>query len=253
VYMVYDRTSCRTGRALRKSLGLPGGLPPHFERHPEVDFLIRWGSSQGRDAAVTLNKATSVALAANKYAALEAMQREGVRTVPFSRNPATLEGTVFGRSQWHAGGTDIVVADADNAYGHHHYTQFIPSEYEMRLHICDEELVRAQVKKGVAEGDIPIRNHARGYHFTPFVGRRPNKERVDTAAAAVKSLGLDFGAVDLLVGVDGRSHVLEVNTSAGCCRPTGLLWAGALLSAARERGVDLRLDERHLGVLSPNE
>ena len=255
--MLYDRTSCRTGRALRKSLGLPGGLPPHYERHPEQDFLIRWGSTAGRDAAITLNARDAVARAANKYEALRVMQDAGVRVVPFSKNPAELQGTILGRSLNHTGGRDVRVYPAGMLDGmwraHHHYTQFIPSSHEMRIHVCDGEMVRAQIKKGEEECDFPIRNHDNGYTFVPFVRQRPNAERIQVAVDAVKALGLDFGAVDLLCGRDGRSYVLEVNSSAGCCRPTGALWAGALLSAARERGIALRLDERHLEVLSPDE
>jgi D-alanine-D-alanine ligase-like ATP-grasp enzyme len=33
--------------------------------------------------------------------------------------------------------------------------------------------------------------------------------------SAVNTLGLDFGAVDLIVAKDGRVYVLEVNTAPG--------------------------------------
>jgi len=35
------------------------------------------------------------------------------------------------------------------------------------------------------------------------------------SVGAVKALGLDYGAVDVVLGVNGRFYVLEVNTAVG--------------------------------------
>lgn len=99
-----------------------------------------------------------------------------------------------------------------------YFTEFVPSEREMRLHIFQGRCIGAQNKRWEGEGEqpgIPIRNHDRGWVFVPLVRSSPNSERIAVAVAAVEALGLDFGAVDLLVTPGGGSCVLEVNTAPG--------------------------------------
>lgn len=255
-YMLYDRRSSRTGRALRRALGLRGGMPSHFERHPENDFLIRWGSTAGEDARITINPRQCVVRAANKLLSLQVLREAGVLVPDHSEVPFELEYPMLGRSRTHHGGTDIVVytEQTTGMLGRHHFfTQFVPSTHEMRIHIAGGEMIRAQVKRGENEPEIPIRNHAQGYSFAPYTHTQPHERRVEAARRAVAALELDFGAVDLLAGTDGETYVLEVNTGVGCCRPTGMIYMDALHRIARERGVELRRDERHLDVLSPDE
>lgn len=56
--------------------------------------------------------------------------------------------------------------------------------------------------------------------------RNPRKvltpEQSETAIKAVQSLGLDFGAVDMVIGDDGNAYVLEVNTGPSLQVETGL-------------------------------
>lgn len=60
-----------------------------------------------------------------------------------------------------------------------------------------------------------IQNYSQGFRFrSPRYN--PNQERLDAAVKAVEALGLDFGAVDLLIGEDRQTYVLEVNTAPSC-------------------------------------
>jgi D-alanine-D-alanine ligase-like ATP-grasp enzyme len=68
---------------------------------------------------------------------------------------------------------------------------------------------------------------------------------------AVVALGLDFGAVDLLIGDDGQTYVLEVNTAPACSPMTAACYIGAFqrLLGLPEEQIDLtRLD-----ILSPDQ
>jgi glutathione synthase/RimK-type ligase-like ATP-grasp enzyme len=89
------------------------------------------------------------------------------------------------------------------------------------------KVIRSQIKVG-EDGDLPIRNHANGYTFIPFVTKQPLQSRLDTAIEAVAALGLDFGAVDMLCLPDGTERVLEVNTAAACDEPTLLCYLDAI-------------------------
>lgn len=136
----------------------------------------------------------------------------------FSTNPVDFgDATFLGRKRSHFGGRDITVFEGFHTESvfSDFFTEFVPSENEMRLHVFRGELIGAQVKKWVGEGDvpeIPIRNHDRGWVFVPYMRKRPNQSRIDAAIAAVGALGLDFGAVDIL---SERDTILEVNTAPG--------------------------------------
>ena len=57
-----------------------------------------------------------------------------------------------------------------------------------------------------------IKNVSNGYVFkTPKRGLNGSRHRA--AIGAVSALGLDFGAVDLIVDANGKEYVLEVNTA----------------------------------------
>lgn len=90
-----------------------------------------------------------------------------------------------------------------------------------------DRVIRSQIKKG-EDGDLPIRNHDNGYTFVTFTEKRPHQSRLDTAVAAVKALGLEFGAVDMLLLPDGSERVLEVNTAPSCDGATLMAYLDAI-------------------------
>jgi glutathione synthase/RimK-type ligase-like ATP-grasp enzyme len=65
--------------------------------------------------------------------------------------------------------------------------------------------------------------------------RKLNKSRTDAAVKAVEALGLDFGAVDLVVDHQGLEYVLEVNTAPACSPKTLQAYAFQLANLIRER------------------
>jgi hypothetical protein len=83
--------------------------------------------------------------------------------------------------------------------------------------VVNDEVIRVQGKflDNPKQAQAHIRNYATGYRFRA-PRRRLKPERLTMAVEAVKSLGLDFGAVDLLVADDGLGYVLEVNTAPSC-------------------------------------
>jgi glutathione synthase/RimK-type ligase-like ATP-grasp enzyme len=56
------------------------------------------------------------------------------------------------------------------------------------------------------------RNFRNGFEFQPVT----NISRISSLGnSALDAIGLDFGAVDILVGMDNQVYVLEVNTAPG--------------------------------------
>ena len=221
MYILYNGATSPTGRALRQALGCHGGKLAHYSRQRESISVVRWGVSRGEDAARVLNPGNAVAKAANKLESLRIMQEAGVNVPRFSTNPADFgDATFLGRRRSHTGGRDVQVFGGmhTTAVFSDYFTEFVPSDREMRLHIFLGECIGAQNKRYEGEGDVPevpIRNHDRGWVFVPLERSRPHASRIEVGVAAVEAHGLDFGAVDVLCTAGGGTTVLEVNTAPG--------------------------------------
>lgn len=219
---------------MAETLGVESGIGL---RGTTPDVLIRWGSQRTVpvEVPIVLNRPEALARASDKLAALRVMQEAGVRC-PDVTDDAGIAAlwhetphTVIGRTRRGFGGEGIVIYDRDDELGmdHEMYTIFIHGAREYRLHVVGNEVVRAQQKVPTDEPHA-IRNHKNGYRFTGIVSRRLHSNRYEAATAAVKALGLDFGAVDLLIGEDDQPYVLEVNTAPACSPLTARVYAEAL-------------------------
>jgi glutathione synthase/RimK-type ligase-like ATP-grasp enzyme len=100
------------------------------------------------------------------------------------------------------------------------YTQYFKGRDEFRVHVVRGEVIDVQQKKarhtdeGV-EVNQTVRNLANGWVFCREGVVAPDIV-VDAAKGAVRTLGLDFGAVDIKCNRQGtRCAVLEVNTAPG--------------------------------------
>jgi len=180
---------------------------------------------------------TTPALNANagqhdKLAQFRLMREGGVRVPDFTANGGLVSiqnplgdfsGVWFGRKLRHRGGTDIALVlqledfAARRASGSEFFTKFIPSTAEYRVWIYRRKHLGTYVKvlrhpsqyRGIG------RNYDNGFAFNLVDSDAVPRAAVDMAAQAVTSLGLDFGAVDMLLGKDGQYYVLEVNTAPG--------------------------------------
>jgi hypothetical protein len=102
--VLYTNPSSVTGRAIGRAFGGAWGtarIANRRRRH--LTYLVRWGSSRQVPWTVDeeVNCRDSVALAANKYAALECLSAHGVPTVPrfFSDRTFTEEELTSYRDQ----------------------------------------------------------------------------------------------------------------------------------------------------------
>jgi hypothetical protein len=246
MFFLYHARSAPTGRVLAEALGAEHGTTCPAP----TDVLIRWGSRVGPDGAHQrrINNVSAIAAASDKLGSLSKLREAGVRVPDFSTDPTELEFPFLGRKRSHARGTDVVLCLQAGDYKRRprdYYVQYVPTLREFRVHVVGDEVIRVQGKfLDHPELAVPwIRNHAHGYRFRA-PRRRLNRGRLEQAVLAVKALGLDFGAVDLLIGDDGQTYVLEVNTAPSCSPLTG----GAYI-AAFQRLLGLGDDEINLGRL----
>jgi hypothetical protein len=221
--MLYKMAGRPTGREIGRGLGLPFGTSPYFCRTRENwEVAIRWGGAESpeRDTHRTLNKASGIRNS-GKITTFRLLSDADIPIPEWTCDPhvAIQWGvTYLGRTTTDRGGRGINIYSPGEAPNGRHplYVQLVPNCREYRLHVVQGEVVSLQRKylerpEADAHEGI-IKNHENGYVFkTPE--RDLNKSRKDAAIAAVECLGLDFGAVDLVIDENGKEYVLEVNTA----------------------------------------
>lgn len=224
----YNNSSA-SAKALANALGIK--RVKHEGKALKTDVLINWGSSNiTRKFALiekTLNYPGYVANAINKLTTLSLLSQAGVVAPSFTQERQEAvewlaEGSVVVARlvlNGHSGeGIEIVeneLALPDAPL----YTKYIKKAEEYRIHVGSGNVIfqqRKARKKEVPDEKVnwQVRNLAGGFIFANDgvdAGQAVCKE----AIAAVVALGLDFGAVDIIVGKDGRAYVLEVNTACG--------------------------------------
>lgn len=193
------------------------------------DYIINWGSHRidTRSRARVINNPGAVAEASNKIAAFSRMTRAGVRTPRWTTARSEAQA-------WNNEGRDgrrIIVRRLTSASEGRGievveprstvppaplYTQYIPKDDEWRVHVMRGQVIDS-AKKLLRRGGARsyVRNTANGYIFARQ-GLTVPPDVAQQSVAAVAALGLDFGAVDVVIHkTTGEAHVLEVNTAPG--------------------------------------
>jgi len=218
----------RSGRQLAREIGirLVRTRNSRFTARA-TDLILNWGSTE-RPAALAdarwLNKPEAVALAVDKLRAFERMEREDVATVQFTgdRDKAAEwsergSAVVVRRQLRGTGGAGIILRrPGESIPDAPLYTRYFRAQDEYRLHVYRGRVFDIQHKRRRLEADASneIRNSANGWVYTRE-GVTCIAAAHAEAIAAVASLGLDFGAVDLKVSGRGTVGILEVNTAPG--------------------------------------
>jgi len=204
--------------------------------HSPADLTINWGCGsigafEGTvHGGIALNHNTSGAT--NKLVALGAMADQGIPVPDFTNNIETARQwvaqghRVYCRTQLRGhSGEDIVMADGDNPpVPAPLYTKEFIKRHEFRFHVVGNEVIDG-VRKGfnsdipAEERDRTIMNHAAGTTFfrsgAALERAQRDTQMLRASVRAVRALGLDFGAVDVMVDNNGNYSILEVNTAPG--------------------------------------
>lgn len=107
------------------------------------------------------------------------------------------------------------------------YVEYIRKQDEYRVHVFDGKAIAIQQKRRESDAEQTkdqalLRNRDNGWVFCVQDISAERKEAVGTIACqAVSCVGLDFGAVDIVVSSrDSLPYVLEINTKPGLSSPT---------------------------------
>lgn len=186
--------------------------------------LINWGSSEEDGRDYDLNKPHNVGIAVNKLDTFRVLQAANV-TVPkwsLDKNEALLWGTkILGRdSIIGKGGEGIIVyKEGQKLRDHKFYTSYFKKQREFRIHVFNDEVIFIQekLKKRGVEVDKYVRSHNRGWCFAfRHLDAKPVPNVVlQIARNAVRSVGLNFGAVDCGWNDINGGCVFEINTAPG--------------------------------------
>jgi len=231
-FLLHARLSGPSGRTIAEALDADAGSG-RVQQTVDYDYVIRWGSTAtGPEAmARTFNLSSAIANAVDKLRAFDLLREAEVPVPMWSSNWRELRFPMIGRKTMRGkGGKGIVLYLQPNdllcqTQPIAAYVQYIPKAREFRVHVAFGNVVKVSEKKySPAKGkkyNSLIWNYRHGFVFRREV---PNfdPEYGNIACDAVRSLGLDFGAVDMIEGTDGFPYVLEVNTAPGVTSPTTL-------------------------------
>jgi glutathione synthase/RimK-type ligase-like ATP-grasp enzyme len=206
--------------------------------------LLRWGSRLPVPCDLEINPASAIARASNKFRTFSILSSNNIPVPVFGRTFEEVwalcpNAAILGRKDNSSGGRGIEIIRRGSQPEHEHdfYAQFIRSSREFRVHVVDGTVIRVQGKYHDHPGHPLagyIKNHATGYRFrTPR--NKLRQSRLDDAIESVRLLGLDFGAVDMILTDDGNHHILEVNTGPACSPLTALQYVTALCELITER------------------
>lgn len=230
-------------RALKDALNAAGirsilSNRNNFERDGRI--ILNWGEHQGGGVTYNtrnkwLNSFESVAIARDKLATFQRLRMGGGVNVPqFWTNKDAVEAergeaiilerhSLTGQS-----GSGIVVKRQGEALGDAPlYVKYIRKEEEYRVHVFNGQAVAVQQKRRESDAEQDqnqrlIRNRDNGWVFCIQDIAADRKQAIsEQAVRACRAIGLDFGAVDIVVGRrDGLAYVLEINSKPGLSSPT---------------------------------
>jgi glutathione synthase/RimK-type ligase-like ATP-grasp enzyme len=190
--------------------------------------IINWGIHNIDDASSLINQPTAVMRASNKIMAFAHWQphvripewttsrTEAERWLTEKKAIVLARATVTGSQ----GSGISILRTGDAVPNAPLYVRYVKKTHEYRVHVVGGNVVFVQQKRkrsGVeVKDDGLIRNHDRGWVFCENEVDEPSDELKAECVRAVGTLGLDFGAVDVIVNKQtGEPVILEVNTAPG--------------------------------------
>lgn len=189
----------------------------------EADTIIRWGSTAVSGADREINSREAIILASDKPEARRVLREAGL-SVPVE---SETEFPVIARARRHRAGSGLWVCNSEaditdaKRNGAVYFSRFYPKTREIRVHVAGGKTLLVSEKEGGNREEI-VWNHSKTNFQLKHLHRHVWRENpmlmnaVREAKKAIAALGLDFGAVDIMLApTDGQApHVItEINTA----------------------------------------
>lgn len=227
-------------------------------RSRKNDLIINWGNPRDPDwhfheDAYFLNLPEYIRIASNKLESALLFSTTDIRIPSFTTNIAQAMAwvssgdRVLGRRLLNSsGGRGIIEFSLrdnpallpEDFFDIPLFVKYIPKIAEYRVHVFKDSVIDVQRKRKSTEAvrnetiNNRIRNHNNGWVFTRENCTPDNNLLVD-CVRAVSVLGLDFGAVDVVVSKRNIPYILEVNTAPGLEGQTLQSYTNAIISLLR--------------------
>jgi glutathione synthase/RimK-type ligase-like ATP-grasp enzyme len=120
-----------------------------------------------------------------------------------------------------------------------HYTELVTDKAVKAKANLDKATLDFIMKKLAAKfatgADMVIRSNTRGWKFSKVANENLDKGLVTEAINAVKTLGLNYAAVDCCIDDAGKAYVIECNSGPGLDGNTFDIWTTALKAAIADK------------------
>lgn len=221
------------------------------------DVVINWGNGKGNVGnARQINKLQNIQLASNKLSTFSALDRAGVSIPEYASSCSIFDDstivvartTLSGHS-----GEGIVVGQPNELPYAPLYVKYIEKVAEYRVIVVGDTAVdtKKKLKKSSPrdeEGNVieeeriehdPHVWNLEGGYIMARQGFEVTDELKQLGIDAIKALGLDFGAVDIIEDEEGKLYVLEINTAFGLEGTTISLVGDALLGLINQSSEEI--------------
>ena len=210
---VYCQRDSEGAEAIVTEINATGGRAARlrYVQPTEPGLVVCWGASYPKGWPTDGFKFLNKDYVGDKLTELCKLRDAGVPVPDFGEEP---------RSGWlarllhHREASDLLRDLREGDY----YVEYVPCDVEFRIHVVDGVSARAGLKVPRTDDPHPrFRAWRAGWKIT-YGGacQRVLTQAVrDVAKAAVRAVGYDFGAVDVVLRRDGRPVVLEVNSAPG--------------------------------------
>ncbi len=192
-------------------------------------IVVRWGNTiqVNLDNSIVYNKAEAITKACNKKVSREVFEANGLncpKLIPHIKNQNMMIAKelfpIIARPAKHSKGKNFIIlkdlASVKNHMDNHpdwYYSAFVDKKQEFRLHVAHGKILNYLEKPNPGAGKIAWNLAQNGEAFENVKWDDYNTEICKLAIKAVSTLGLDFGAVDIMLTKDGKASLLEVNTA----------------------------------------
>lgn len=227
------KTGSKGANDLAAAMNIPlVGRDIDLRRGGQHITVINWGCGNDKPVLANcrvLNPPSAVMKAINKLTTFQVLQRANVRTPEFTTSQATAQRWLANRTRVCArtelegrDGAGLTVVGPTDGWTApvlpraSLYTKFIPARAEYRVNVANGETVGVQLKvhdPNKRTTSEQVRTGGNGWAFRLLDEREIPRGIRPPAREAIRALGLTFGGVDLIVGQDGNTYILEVNTA----------------------------------------